>query len=147
MEELNFELGLVEMTVNGGRTIRFNKTDTGFLETLFVMLGKVESIGKETDKKIAKTDDLGKRFDYARAGDKRMREAVDSVFGDGFCEDVFQGVRLTAMAGGLMVLENFIFAIADKMDESVRDNMAKRNDRIAKYTAKYQAHKNVVPLG
>ena len=72
---------------------------------------------------------------------------MDSVFGDGFCAEVFHGMQLTAMAGGLTVLENFVFAVIDKMDESIRDNMAKREGRIAKYTAKYQASRNAVPMG
>ena len=59
---------------------------------------------------------------------------------------MFSGVRLTALADGLSVLENFVFAIMDEMDGSVRNNLAKREGRIAKYTAKYQARKNAAPL-
>lgn len=146
MKELNFETGLVEMAVNGGRVIRFNPADVGFMDTLYGLLGKIESIEAEARKKQDKTDDLAKLFDRSRASDKRMRDAVDSVFGEGFCADVFPGIRLTALANGLSALENFVFAVMDEMDESVRDNLAKREGRIAKYTAKYQAHKNVVPL-
>lgn len=147
MKELKFETGLAEMQVNGGRIIRFNPADIGFMDTLFTLLGKIEAIETETEKKRDKTDDLAKRFDYARASDKRMREAVDAVFGDGFCDEVFSGLRLTALAEGLTVLENFVFAVLDEMDESVRDNLAKREGRIAKYTAKYQSRKdNVIPL-
>lgn len=147
MKELNFETGLAEMAVNGGRVIRFNPADIGFLDTLYGLLGKIESIEMETKKKQGQTDDLAKLFDRSRASDKRMRDAVDSVFGEGFCADVFPGIRLTALAGGLTVLENFVFAIMDEMDDSIRDNMAKREGRIAKYTAKYQTHRNVVPVG
>ena len=147
MKELNFETGLVEMAVNGGRVIRFNPADIGFLDTLYGLLGKIESIEAETKKKQERADDMAKLFDHSRASDKRMREAVDSVFGEGFCAEVFPGIRLTALASGLSVLENFIFAIIDGMDESVRDNMAQREGRIAKYTAKYQACKsNAVPM-
>ncbi len=146
MKELNFETGLAEMQVNGGRIIRFNPADIGFMDTLFSLLGKIESIEAETEKKRGKTEDLAKLFDYARASDKRMREAVDSVFGENFCEEVFPGLRLTAMADGLTVLENFVFAVLDEMDESVRDNLAKREGRIAKYTAKYQSHRHDKPV-
>ena len=143
MKELNFETGLVEMAVNGGRTVKFNPADIGFLETIYGLLAKIEAIESDTEKKRAKTDDLAKLFDCARNSDKRMREAVDAVFGEGFCADVFPGIRLVAMADGLTVLENFIFAIVDEMDESVLDNLAKRNDRIAKYTAKYQGSRRL----
>lgn len=146
MKELKFETGIVELSVNGGRTIRFNPADLGFAETLYGLIGKIEAIDADTAKKKEKTNDPAKIFDYARSSDKRMREAVDSVFGEGFCEAVFRGVRLMALADGLTVLENFIFAIMDEMDGNVQDNLAKRNDRIAKYTAKYQNRKNVVPM-
>ena len=137
MNEPNFATGVVEMRVNGVRSIRFNPSDVGFLETLYGLLGKIEAIDKDTAKKKEKVTDPGKFFDLARSSDRRMREAVDAVFGECFCEEVFQGVRLLAMADGLTVIENFIYAVVDEMDESVRDNLAKRNDRIAKYTAKY----------
>jgi hypothetical protein len=138
MEELIFATGVVEMKVNGGRIIRFNPADVGFLDTLYSLLGKLEAIQQDEDKKKEKTDDPSKFFDYARLCDKRMRDAVDSVFGEGFSSEVFQELRLFALADGLTVIENFIFAIVDKMDDSVRENMAKRNDRMAKYTAKYR---------
>lgn len=140
MKELNFDTGLVEMKVNGCRTIKINTTDVGFLETLYGLVGKIESIETERKKKCEKTDDLAKQFDYYRASDKLMRNAVDSVFGDGFCDEVFQGIRLTAGANGLTVLENFIFALIDEMDDTIKENVAMRSDRISKYTAKYEKY-------
>lgn len=140
MAELNFETGLVSFTVNGVRTININPSDVGFLETIYALMGKIEAIDTETSKKREKADDPAKIFDYFRSSDKKMREAVDSVFGEGFSNDVFHDVRLTAMANGLTVLENFLFAVIDQMDESVTENLAKRNDRISKYTKKYEKY-------
>ena len=137
MEELNFDTGLKEIKINGGRIIRFNPADIGFLETLYGMIAKVSNIQEEKEKKRAKSDDIGKLFDYERVSEKRMREAVDSVFGENFCDDVFSDIRLLAMADGLTVIENFVYAVIEKMDESVRDNLSKRNERIQKYAAKY----------
>ena len=141
MPEIRFSTGVVEMPVNGGRTIRFNPTDVGFLDTLYGLLAKVDAIDKETARKREKTEDVSKAFDYMRASDKRMREAVDDVFGEGFSDDVFNGVRLMAQADGLSVLENFVFAVLDQMNENVTENMARRSERIAKYTSKYEKHK------
>lgn len=141
MADITFSTGVVEMSVNGGRTIRFNPTDVGFMDTLYGLIAKVDDIEKENQKKRDKSDDPAKIFDYFRSSDKRMREAVDAVFGGGFCDDVFDGVRLVAMANGLTVLENFIFAVIDHMDESVKSNMEARNAKIEKYTAKYKARK------
>lgn len=140
MADITFETGLVEFSVNGGRKIKFNPSDVGFMDSLYNLVAKVDSINAEMNKKKDKVDDPAKFFDIARLGDKKMREATDSMFGDGFCDEVFQGVRLYAMCDGMTVLENFIFAIIDQMDESVKDNMSKRNDKISKYTAKYQKY-------
>lgn len=141
MENLEFSTGLVEMSVNGGRTVRFNPSDLGFVETLYNLIAKVDAIQADFSQKKDKiTDDPARFFDLSRQSDKRMREAVDAVFGDGFCGEVFSGIRLTAMADGLTVLENFVFALIDRMDDSVKENMAKRKGRIEKYTAKYQRH-------
>lgn len=141
MAEINFSTGVVEMSVNGKRSIRFNPSDVGFMETLYSLMAKVDGIDAETRKKREKTEDPAKVFDYLRASDKRMREAVDGVFGDGFCDDVFDGVRLMALADGLTVLENFVFAVIDNMDETVRANLEARDSRIAHYTDKYHARR------
>lgn len=141
MLELNFDTGVVEMSVLGKRTITFNPTDIGFMESLYSMMAKVESIESDVEKKREKTDDPAKFFDYHRLSDKREREAVDSVFGDGFCDDVFGRLRLAALNDeGLMLIERFAFGIIDQMDESVKDTMAKRQDSLSKYTAKYQKY-------
>ena len=57
MDEIRFSTGVVEMSVNGGRTIRFNPADIGFLDTLYSLLGKLDAINSDEDKKRAKTDD------------------------------------------------------------------------------------------
>ena len=141
MKELTISTGVVEMKVNGTRIIRFNPADIGFLETLYGLLGKIEAIDADTAKKKDKTMDPARLFDLTRNSDKRMREAVDGVFGTGFCDEVFEGVRLVALADGLTVIENLIFAVVDEMDESVRENLSKRDAKIAKYTEKYKKYK------
>lgn len=136
-EKLTFETGLVELEVNGGRTIRLNPSDAGFAETLYELAAKLEAIHKASG---AQTE-TAERFDRSRAEDREMREAVDAVFGEGFCADVFPGMRLTALANGLTVVENFLFALLDRMDEGVTANLSARNARIAKYTAKYKKYR------
>lgn len=139
MNDIVFETGVIEASVNGSeRKIRFNPADVGFMETLYSLIAKVEAIDKEAQTKRAKTDDPVKIFDSYRNSDKKMKDAVDAVFGDGFCDDVFGGIRLMALADGLTVLENFILAVMDQMDDTVKDSLSKRDDRISKYTEKYR---------
>lgn len=139
MEELNFALGVQEFAVNGGRSVRFNPADEGFLEALYGLLAK---LGELTDERTKKTEKAGenwaKRFELAKACDDRMRKEMDSVFGEGFCADVFGSVRLTAAADGLSVAENFIWSVVDRMDEGIKANLARRSERIRFYTDKYK---------
>lgn len=139
-ENLNFATGLVELSVNGGRTITLNPADAGFAETLYLLYRKLEAVHAEKHKASEAEGDLVKRFDINRAEEAELRDAVDGVFGEGFCADVFPGMRLSAMADGLAVVDNFIFSLLDRMDEDITANLAKREGRIAKYTAKYQKY-------
>lgn len=139
MPDITFSTGVIEMSVNGKRTIRFNPADVGFIETLYTLMAKVEAIEKEGQTRRSKQNDPAKDFDSFRRDDIKMKEAVDAVFGEGFCDDVFDGVRLVALSDGLTVLEQFVFAVLDHVDASVRDNIEKRNAKIEQYTAKYKS--------
>lgn len=142
MEDLNFALGVKEFKVNGGRTVRFNPADEGFLELLYGLIGKLDELTAERQKKTEKAgEDWGKRFEYAKACDERMRKAVDDVFGDGFSAEVFGTVRLTAAADGLTVAENFIWSVVDRMDEDIKANLARRSERVRYYTDKYKSRR------
>ena len=143
MDGINLSLGIIELPVNGSRTIKFNPTDINFIEILYSMLAKVESIERDKNKKLTKTEE-SKQFDVHRLASKRMEDAVDSVFGDGFCKDVFCGISLLAVNEdtGLFLLEELVLLIVDRMDQSVMSAAKKRNATIAKYTAKYKEHKN-----
>lgn len=138
MADITFSTGVVEVAVNGGRKIKFNPSDIGFFDTLCSMMAKVEKLEDEGSAKRAALKDADKIFDNFRKYDEKEREAVDSVFGEGFCEDVFDGVRLSAMADGLSVLENFVFAVFDLMSNDIIENVNKRDARIAKYVDKYK---------
>lgn len=123
-----------------GRSVDFNPADQGFAELLYGLISKLAKIhdGKKPEYEAEK--DLVNRFEIIVSEDAEMRQAVDSVFGDGFCKDVFK-VRLFAMADGLTVIENFLYALLDEMDEAVTENLAKRDARIKKYTEKYSKYK------
>lgn len=139
-ENLTVETGLIELDINGKRTIQLNPSDAGFVETLYGLVSKLDVIHQDAAAKAKDEDDAVKRFDLHRAEDKQMREAVDDVFGAGFCADVFPGIRLFALADGLTVIENFLYALLDKMDVDITENVAKRDARIKKYTDKYSKY-------
>ena len=122
--------------VDTGRTVSFNPADQGFAEDLYGLVSKLSRIHEEKKKEYEAEEDAAARFDIGRAEDAEMRSAVDSLFGEGFCGDVFK-TRLFALADGMTVIENFLFGLLDEMDESITQNMAKRDARIKKYTEKY----------
>ena len=144
-EKLVLESGVKHMPVvdeNGvdtGRCVIFNPADAGFAEDLYGLVSKISDIHEKAVKKQNATTDPAMRFDINRAEDAEMRAAVDALFGDGFCADVFR-TRLFAMAGGLTVAENFLYALIDKMDASITENMAKRDSKIRKYIDKYKKY-------
>lgn len=137
---MTVDSGLVEVDINGVRKIKFNPSDTGFAEDLYGLTSKLDKIGKEKDMEYEASDDIAARFDISRAKDMEMRAAVDDFFGEGFCADVFLGVRLVALADGLTVIEDFLYGLLDKMDEDITANIAKRDARIKKYTDKYRKY-------
>lgn len=126
--------------VDTGRTVDFNPADQGFAESLYGLVSKLGKIHEAKKKEYEAEKDIANRFEISMAEDAEMRKAVDSVFGDGFCKDVFK-VRLFAISDGMTVIENFLMAILDEMDESVTENLAKRDARIKKYTEKYSKYK------
>lgn len=123
-----------------GRFLDFNPSDQGFAEDLYCLIGKISKIHEEKKKEYEAITDPASRFDISREEDRQMRSAVDSLLGEGFCADVFK-TRLFAVADGMTVIENFLFAVLDMMDESITENMAKRDARIKKYTEKYRKYR------
>ena len=139
-DNLAIETGLVELDVNGVRTIHINPSDAGFAEDLYGLASKLQEISRSKEAALEAAQTPVEKFDISRAEDKEMRQAVDDMFGEGFCADVFPGVRLFALSDGLTVVENFLFALLDKMDEDITANIAKRDARIKKYTSKYSKY-------
>lgn len=140
-DTLTIDSGLVEVDINGVRAIKFNPSDAGFAEDLYGLASKLQKIMEEKDAAFKAADDAAAHFDISRAEDREMRAAVDAFFGEGFCADVFPGVRMRALSEGLTVIENFLYALLDKMDEDITANFAKRDARIRKYTEKYSKYK------
>ena len=123
-----------------GRYVDFNPSSQEFAEDLYALVSRVSKIHEMKEEARKAETDILKKFDINRAEDKEMRAAVDAVFGDGFCGDVFK-VRLFAVCDGLTIIENFLFSVMDEMDAAIMDNITKRDAIIRKYTDKYSKYK------
>lgn len=132
--------GLVELDINGTRTIKFNPSDVGFAEDLYGLASKIGAIQDAKEAEFARAEDPVAKFDISRAEDREIRAAVDDYFGEGFCGDIFPGVRLYALADGMTLIENLLYGLLDKMDADITANIAKRDAKIKKYTDKYHKY-------
>ena len=133
-DTMTLDTGLVELDINGVRTIKFNPSDIGFAEDLYGLASKIGAIQDAREAEFAKTEDPVAKFDISLSEDKEMRAAVDDYFGEGFCSDVFPGVRLYALADGML------YGLLDKMDEDITANIARRDAKVKKYTDKYHKY-------
>ena len=145
MEKLEISSGLRHMPVivdgwDTGRTVNFNPADQEFAEELYALVHKIGQIHKQQNERRGKETDILKKFEINREEDREMRRAVDDVFGEGFANDVFK-VRLFAVSDGLTVVEAFLFALLDEMEETATANISKRDEKIRKYTDKYRRYK------
>lgn len=149
MAEITISTGIIDIPVNGKRTIHINPTDPGVVYDLGAMLDKIQFLSDECEKKVGelKPKEKGKAFDHYRARDEKIVEAIDAVFGDGFWNDAFEYVRPTALTSdGLFMVEAFAYSVMDNMDDGIVERLEKRNARIEKYTAKWQKRPQITEV-
>ena len=138
MKELNFESGLVTYSLNGKCEVSFNPTDSNFVERLYSAFEELDKKQEGYKARVEKMADKREIFDFARERDTEMRGIIDGVFEAPVSDAVFGGMNVYAVAGGLPVWCNLMFAIMDEIDTTFAREQKLTNPRIAKYTAKYQ---------
>ena len=138
MTELRFETGLVTFSLNGAADVTFNPTDPAFVERLYNVFESLDKKQDEYDKEKREGKTNREMFDYARKIDSEMRSMVDEVFDAPICEPVFGTMNVYAMADGMPVWANMMFAILDVVNKNMEDEGKKINPRIEEYKAKYK---------
>lgn len=142
--ELTSGIQRLSVVVDGqdsGRVVIFNSADQEFAEALYTLVHRIGQIHEEKNRLRNNEPDILKKFGINREEDLQMREAVDAVFGDGFCGDVFQTRLFAISENGLTAVESFLFSLLDKLDEGITGKMAKRDANIRKYTDKYRKYR------
>ena len=134
---LNFDTGLVEYDVNGAATVAFNPTDADFADRFYTALMELEKQQDALREKAEGLEEPQQVFEFLKERDAEMRRAVDALFGDGVADAVFPNMNCYAMAGGLPVWMNFMFAVADEMGEAMGEERRKTDPRIKAYDKKY----------
>ena len=137
---ISFDSGIKEFDVNGKVTVCFNPTDLAFIEKVYDLL---ERMDKRNEKFTAEVNESDGRelFEISHRFDNEAREELNSLFGDDVCTPLFGKMALNTIADGLPVWANFIFAVIDLFDESIKAERSKTNPRIQKYTEKYKNRK------
>lgn len=139
MGNLNFDTGLKTYNVNGTREITFNPTDSAFVERIFNAFDAMDKKQHEYEQE-AKNAKGAELFVIARKRDSEMRETIDRIFGEKFCDDVFGNCNLYAFAGGCPIWCNFILSVIDEIDAATEKEYAATNPRLQKYINKYQKY-------
>ena len=137
---LTFETGVVEYDVNGMAKVRFNPTDSAFVERLYKAMTDLEARQGEFQEKV---DDIGgdggKMFAYASERDAEMRAIIDGLLGDGVADALFPGMNCYALADGMPVWINLMLAIAEEVESAFSEQRKKGDPRARAYNQKYAA--------
>ena len=138
MKSLSFTDGLEEYRLNDRITVRFNPTDMGFLERLSSAFEKLDAIQEEVRASRETITDEREVFPLARELDARMRGILNELFDAEICTPLFGSMNLFASSGGLPVWANLMLAITEEINSAMEQELSQREERIAKYVAKYQ---------
>lgn len=133
---LQFETGLVTYSLNDNCEITINPTDPNFVEKLFNTFNELDKKQEAYETEV-KGAAKGEIFNIARHRDAEMRKIIDEVFEAPVCAATFGSMNVYAMADGLPVWANLIFAVMDEIDTTFAAEQKKTNPRIEKYTKKY----------
>lgn len=137
MKELKIATGVETYKLNDSVEVSFNPTDAAFGEKLFNAFDTLDKRQESYKAEAGKAEGKRELFDVVRKLDGEMREIINDVFEFDVCSGLFGELNVYALAEGLPLWANLLFAIMDEMDETVMREKKAMNPRIAKYTKKY----------
>lgn len=135
---LLFDDGLVTYDLNGAAQVKFNPTDSSFVERLFLTFDALDKKQEAYKAEVEKAAGSREIFDIARKRDAEMRTMIDDALGQPVCCALFGEMNVYAMADGLPVWCNLLLAVMDEVDTSFTRERKAADPRIKKYTAKYR---------
>lgn len=144
---LNFDTGIEEFSLNGAITVRFNPTDSAFVEKMYSTFTALETKQDDYQKRV---DEIGgdseQLFAYSRERDAEMRAIIDDLLGEGVSDAVFVNgddpINCYALAKGLPMWINLMLAIAETVQESFAAQQKQGDPRLKKLSKKYEAMAN-----
>lgn len=116
----------------------FNPLDIGFSKKLFDAFDKLDAKQEKYKDEVQKNANKREVFEIGKNMDAEMRDLInEEVFGFDICGALFGSMNMYALANGLPVWANLMFAMVDEMDTAYAREQKLTNARISKYTKKY----------
>ena len=139
-KQLNFDTGIVDYVVNGGVHVQFNPADVAFTERFYNTFKQLESRQDEFEKRVNEINkgDKTELFAYARERDAEMRNDINELFQNDVADGIFDGFNCYAMADGMPVWVNFLFAIAEEVRDAYDEEQKKQDPRLKQFDAKHE---------
>lgn len=135
---LNVNTGLKEYDINGAIKVCFNPTDTVFAEKVVDTFSSLESKQDVYRREIADASTHTEVFDIARKWDKDMRTMIDGIFDAPVSQAVFGDMNVYAIADGLPVWMNLLFAVMDEISTGFQSIETDVPAKIKNYIDKYK---------
>lgn len=136
---LNFDTGLVDYEINGCVHVRFNPADIAFTEKFYnaftELANQQDTFQQQVDEALA-NDDKEEFFSFAKERDAEMRKIIDGVFGDGVADAIFADMNCYAIADGMPIWINFLFAVAEEIRDAYDAQGKKADPRMKHFDSK-----------
>lgn len=137
MAEIRFDDGLVTYSLNDKAEVRFNPTDSNFVERLYTAFEELDQKQESYKAEVEKIAGKKEIFEFARERDSEMRDIIDGLFNQPVSDALFGTMNVYAMSNGLPVWCNLMLAVMDEVDTTFAREQKATNPRVQKYTKKY----------
>lgn len=146
MENLNFNKGYKAFKINDDENavIRINTRDIKILERLKIASVKLKEIAKKYENLKSDDDnnvDENKIIKILSDCDKRAKEQIDYIFGEGVSKIVFGSMDCCSIVDGQPVFMGFLDAIIPIIEKDITGEQKLSARKIEKYTSQAKKFK------
>lgn len=118
--------------------VGINPYDAKFLLAIMDCAEKLDAEQSKLNNAIKGVTDWKALYGATVKADEAMRELIDGLFHKEVCSALFPDVTVYALADGLPIWANLLYAMTEQMDIGLADEKAKAQERIRKYSAKWK---------
>ena len=137
-KQLNIETGLQEYELNDAVTLKFNPTDSFFVERMYNACMELDKKQRGYEAKAeAIKDDVKAVIELNHDMDAAMREIMNGLFDMDICTPLVGEMNVNALAAGFPIWANIMAALFDEIDDTTLTEAKLSRERVDKYTKKY----------